>query len=277
VLNQSVDASEIHLTGGEPTLHPELPDIIAMAKSLGLSVKMTSNGENPRAFEKCADAGLDRVIFSVFGVNASELSMVQHAKYQNPKLAQRKIDSLHHSIDAATASGIKATANVVIPGSGHEDRVLGIINQFDGLSLRLLNSLDDGQASYAAIYEILAGLGAEPIEAKVTAGSSNARTNYLLPGGSEIAFKQIRPARFNHICKDCEIDRQGKCEESFYGLRLYIDQDDQYLVGLCIQRMDLAMHLNEFLQSGLPEKIKAYRQAEKSSMEEFFYGAGMEG
>jgi molybdenum cofactor biosynthesis enzyme MoaA len=274
-LHQAVDVDEIHLTGGEPTLHPELPAIIELSKSLGMSVKMTSNGENPKAFEKCAEAGLDRVIFSVFGVNAQELSMVQHSKYQNPKLAQRKIDALHRSIDTTGEHGIKATANVVIPGAGHEQRVVGIIERFDNLSLRLLNSLDDGEASYAAIYEILARLGAEPVETKLTAGSSNARINYRLPNDSEISFKQIRPARFNHICDGCQIDKQGKCEESFYGLRLYVDENDQYLVGLCIQRMDLAMHLEEFLASDIPERIRSYRAAEKTKMESYFHGSSV--
>lgn len=269
-LNQAVDVEEIHLTGGEPTRHAQLPELIEMSKNLGLSVKMTSNGENPKVFEDCAKAGLDKVIFSVFGVNAKELSMVQHPKYQNSTLAQRKIDSLHRSIEATGKHDIKATANIVIPGFGHEQRVNDILDRFDNLSLRLLNSLDDGDNSYAAIYEILAKLGAEPVEAKLTAGSSNARINYRLPNESEISFKQIRPARFNHICDGCQIDKQGKCEESFYGLRLYIDQYDQFLVGLCIQRMDLAMHLEEFLASDIPSRIKAYRATEKKKMEQYF-------
>lgn len=35
------------ITGGEPTLHPELPAFIAQVKSLGYSVKLDSNGTNP--------------------------------------------------------------------------------------------------------------------------------------------------------------------------------------------------------------------------------------
>ena len=43
---QSLGIKEVHLTGGEPTLHPKLPQIIAITVSAGLDVKMTSNGEN---------------------------------------------------------------------------------------------------------------------------------------------------------------------------------------------------------------------------------------
>jgi molybdenum cofactor biosynthesis enzyme MoaA len=266
-LKMRVDVGEIHLTGGEPTLHPELPEIIELVKEAGLSVKMTSNGENPKAFERCAAAGLDKVIFSVFGANAGALSEVQHPKFKNRSFAQKKIDSLHCSIDQAAEHGIEAVANVVVPGPGHEDRVYNILNRFEHLSVRLLNSLNDGSESYVAIYELLSKLGAVPEDVKLTAGSSNARVRYHLPNGNQVSFKQIRPARFNEICMGCEIDQQGKCEEGFYGLRLYINDKGEYLVGLCIQRMDLVTHLDEFLASEMPERLKAFRQAEKAAME----------
>lgn len=35
------------ITGGEPTLHKELPDFIARVKDIGYSVKLDSNGTNP--------------------------------------------------------------------------------------------------------------------------------------------------------------------------------------------------------------------------------------
>ena len=35
------------ITGGEPLLHPELPDVIAAVKQLGYLVKLDTNGSNP--------------------------------------------------------------------------------------------------------------------------------------------------------------------------------------------------------------------------------------
>ncbi|MBA3757310.1 radical SAM protein [Candidatus Saccharibacteria bacterium] len=265
-LSKAVGIEEVHLTGGEPTLHSEIPEIIGLARSMGLRVRMTSNGENPKVLEKCAEAGLERVSFSIFGTTALELSQVQHPRFQNQKFAQRKIDSLRNSIKLSGELGIDTSANIVVPGPGHEERVISIVNEFEHLSLKLLNSLDEGDASFASIYELLARLEATPSKVKLTAGSSNTRIDYSLPNNTEISFKQIRPARFNHICEGCEIDKAGKCEEGFYGLRLYINQEGEYLVGMCIQRMDLAMHLDEFLNSGLPAKITGFRQAEKKSM-----------
>ncbi|MBP9763078.1 anaerobic ribonucleoside-triphosphate reductase activating protein [Patescibacteria group bacterium] len=40
------------ITGGEPTVHPDLPDFINKLKRLGLLVKLDTNGLNPRMIEK---------------------------------------------------------------------------------------------------------------------------------------------------------------------------------------------------------------------------------
>ncbi len=39
------------ITGGEPTLHPDLPDFIRQIKNLGYDVKLDSNGTNPDMLE----------------------------------------------------------------------------------------------------------------------------------------------------------------------------------------------------------------------------------
>ncbi|GGY27471.1 hypothetical protein GCM10010384_38220 [Streptomyces djakartensis] len=45
----SLPTNEVHFTGGEPTLHPDLPGLITIARRLGLTVGLTSNGENGAA------------------------------------------------------------------------------------------------------------------------------------------------------------------------------------------------------------------------------------
>ncbi len=41
------------ITGGEPTIHPELPETIMFFKKKGFLVKLDSNGSNPDMLEKC--------------------------------------------------------------------------------------------------------------------------------------------------------------------------------------------------------------------------------
>ena len=46
------------ITGGEPTLHPDLPDLIRRIRELGYCVKLDTNGSNPHILEMLIDDGL---------------------------------------------------------------------------------------------------------------------------------------------------------------------------------------------------------------------------
>lgn len=46
------------ITGGEPTLYPELPALIEAIKSMGLKVKLDSNGTNPSMLKHLVKRGL---------------------------------------------------------------------------------------------------------------------------------------------------------------------------------------------------------------------------
>jgi pyruvate formate lyase activating enzyme len=46
------------ITGGEPTLYPELPDFIRLIKNLGYKVKLDTNGTNPQMLKALIDEGL---------------------------------------------------------------------------------------------------------------------------------------------------------------------------------------------------------------------------
>ncbi|CAN5180918.1 hypothetical protein BH09PAT3_BH09PAT3_5830 [soil metagenome] len=261
-LQASLGLKELHMTGGEPTLHPGLPQLIRAAKDLGFNPKMTSNGENGvRMLPLCAEAGLTKVNFSIFGTTAEELAMVQHTKYQKTNLANAKIKSLHRSIAVAAEHGLDIGANIVMSDASHSDRIDRVLGEFEPkLSLRILPDLDSGIEAHYAIYEYLARLGAKPVEAVIDAGSSNARVKYRLPDDREVHFKQIRPLRLKEACSDCSFNNPDDCKEGYYGVRLYVDQANRYLVGVCLQRMDITLPLEEFLQSPLLEDVKATRQ-----------------
>jgi cyclic pyranopterin phosphate synthase len=265
---ETTDSSELHLTGGEPTLHPELPQIVKTAKNLGYKVKMTSNGENGRHhIQACAEAGLDKINFSIFGTTPEELADVQHEKYRNTKLAQVKLNALHSSIEEAIKHGIKVDANIVMSDYSHAERVARIIDRYgDKVSVRILNDLDAGDESYLSIYKLLADLGAEPVELYVEAGTSNSRVRYRLPDGLEIFFKQIRRTTLPETCSSCSLNNDTDCSEGYYGMRLYTDTAGQYKVGVCLQRMDLTENIQDFLESDLPGEIKDHRAAELAAL-----------
>jgi hypothetical protein len=267
-LRDVLDLHELHLTGGEPTLHPDVAALTRIGVEQGYEVRMTSNGENGAAvLEACADAGLSKVNFSIFGTTAAELAEVQHARYHNVALAERKIDALRRSIELCVARDVQANANIVVPGPAHAPRVHRLLDDYaPELSVRLLNSLDDGQASIQAIHDILLERGGVPVAHYVTAGASGARMAYRLPEGRLIFFKQIRSVRLPDTCAGCRFNNGSDCHEGFYGVRLYRDFQGRYLVGVCIQRMDLCLPVEEFVCSPLRREILRLRAEEYEAL-----------
>jgi molybdenum cofactor biosynthesis enzyme MoaA len=260
----SLGITEVHFTGGEPSLHPRLVDLVALAATEGLQVGITSNGENfAGQAADCARAGLDRVNFSVFGTTPEELASVQGGRYANPKLAERKISALHESIEACIANGVKASANIVVPGPAHVARVERLLERHSPkLTVRLLKSLADGPASIEAIMTVIERADAEPICHRVTAASSNWRTDYRLPDGRMMSFKQLRALRLPRTCEGCRFNNDTDCEEGYYGVRVYRDTDAHWQVGVCLQRMDLCQSLDEFVRSAARAEILALRENE---------------
>lgn len=263
-LRDTLGLDELHLTGGEPSLHPRLAAIVAVGRAAGYRVCMTSNGENgERVIPDCASAGLDRINFSIFGTTAAELAQVQHQKFADIARAEKKIRALRGSVQTALDYGVGASANIVVPDYTHVYRVRRLIDEFaPELSVRLLNSLDDGVRSIDAIEHILDDLAAVPITHHVTAGASGWRTSYRLPGGRVLWFKQIRPVRLPRTCAGCRFNNGADCQEGYYGIRLYQDRLGGFQVGVCIQRMDLCVPVEEFLQGALSREIIALREAE---------------
>ncbi|MFF0494746.1 radical SAM protein [Nocardia sp. NPDC004068] len=263
-LADALELTELHLTGGEPTLHPAVARLTAIGVYAGFRVAMTSNGERgERVIPDCATAGLERVNFSIFGTTAAELAEVQHARYRNPVVAQRKIDALKRSITACETHGVHASANIVVPDDSHAARVHRLLDEYSPhLTVRLLNSLERGAVSIDAIERILTERGAVAEAHYLTAGVSGARTAYRLPDHRRVYVKQIRPVRLPTTCAGCRFNNGTDCEEGFYGVRLYYDRTGTFQVGVCIQRMDLCLPLHDFLASPLPREVLTLRDRE---------------
>lgn len=64
------------ITGGEPTLHTDLPDLIRRIKDLGLPVKLDSNGSNPAMIKQLYEDGLIDMIAMDIKAAPSKYAMV---------------------------------------------------------------------------------------------------------------------------------------------------------------------------------------------------------
>lgn len=261
--------TEVHWTGGEPTLNIHLAELTQTTSNLGLTVKMTSNGESgERNLEKLYAAGLRGITFSIFGTTPEELAQVQGPLYSNKAFASRQILKLDAAIRQAMSLKLPINANIVMSGIEHETRIVRLLETYSGTSvhIRILDDLGVGFTSSISIYNLLAKLGSTPIRRKITAGASGSVVYYKLPNGQEVGFKQIRDARLPEVCGNCQFNNQSDCREGYYGVRVYIDDKGAYRVGVCIQRMDLTTPIEQFFQSDLPHAIKNLREDEYMKM-----------
>ena len=56
----------VAITGGEPLLHADLPELLEKIKSLGYKIKLDTNGSNPKLLREIVEAGLvDRVAMDI--------------------------------------------------------------------------------------------------------------------------------------------------------------------------------------------------------------------
>ncbi|MCC9308981.1 radical SAM protein [Kitasatospora sp. RB6PN24] len=261
---RAFDAEEIHLTGGEPTLHTEVSSLVAALTGMGLSVGMTSNGERGRqVMPECSAAGLNRVNVSVFGTTAAQLQSVQAERFGSGGLADAKIRAAEQTIRAAVSNGVKASVNIVVPGMAHVDRVVNLIESYGQFAdVRMLTSIQDGPESIAAISEVLARVGAEPVLRTFTAGTSDERTLYRGLGGRAVYVKRLLPVRLPDTCASCRFNNDTDCQEGYYGIRLYLTEQGEYMAGVCIQRMDLCVPVTELSRSGIVEEVRAFKDAE---------------
>ncbi|MCB9787651.1 MAG: radical SAM protein [Deltaproteobacteria bacterium] len=99
----------IILTGGEPTLHPELPRITGYARERGLHVRMITNGHklaDPDFARELAEAGLQHAHVSIYSVRPE----VEDRLRGIPNTLNRAFQAL----DNAHANGITVNINCVI-------------------------------------------------------------------------------------------------------------------------------------------------------------------
>jgi len=97
------------LTGGEPTLHPELPDIAAYAAGRGLHVRVITNGHrlaDPAFARELFAAGVALVHVSIYSVRPEVEARLRGAEGTLP----RALQALHAAHDA----GLQLNVNCVI-------------------------------------------------------------------------------------------------------------------------------------------------------------------
>jgi pyruvate formate lyase activating enzyme len=109
------------ITGGEPTLHPDLPEFMRRAKSMGYSIKLDTNGSNPEMLEALIGEGL--VDYVALDIKAPLLD----ERYHGIAGAQANgvVNSVRKSIEIVRSSGVEYEfRTTVVPDLSREDLLL---------------------------------------------------------------------------------------------------------------------------------------------------------
>lgn len=253
---------EVHLTGGEPTLHPYLPKLIKILTNEGMSVKMTTNGQaSPNRMNEMVKAGLKGVIFSILS-----LDPVEFLKTQNPpvilglspiKWAQRMIEKEMANILLVRDLGIDVKINTVVLGKDDYSRVDGI-RKFatqHSISLVLLPSVGDQEISQDAVFEY-ANTHAQFLHLSEKTNSSNSSRQYYMTDDTRLSAKYLRPYHPEIVCGSCEYNSKATCMERFYGLRMEFRAGEPY-IRLCVQQTNdqTVMPLRDFIKRDIYSQL----------------------
>ncbi len=120
-LHEQLDLETIRLTGGEPLLYRELPELIRNLKLIGIpQVSMTSNGYLlARQAIALRDAGLRSINVSLDAMNEADFY----------KMAKRgHLDRVLKGIEAALDLGIQVKLNAVIMKGMNEDQIIPLVD-----------------------------------------------------------------------------------------------------------------------------------------------------
>ena len=140
------------ITGGEPTLHPELPDAIRVIKSLGYLVKLDSNGTNPVMLRQLMEEQLlDYVAMDI-------KAPLDYRKYSSAcgKLSAEDFFNIRSSVNLLINSSIQVEfRTTVVPLLHTPEDIESIANYIKGMPLYTLQQFNPSVTWDAAYGDIV--------------------------------------------------------------------------------------------------------------------------
>lgn len=249
---KAVWLKEVHLTGGEPSLNKDIKEIIGWLHSLGLTVKMTTNGQfNEKIKADLIESKIDAINVSVQSINPYDLLKIM-TQHHTIEWAEAQIHRMQRNIIDLIQNNIKLRANVVLSSEDELHKVTDIMTwtQAHNIELRVLDNILSKQTSYLAIQKLLKQTHAKFIEKINISWTSSSRSVFELPNGYNFIVKHIEPIYLSQICHSCDNFKNNTCNEGFYTIRLQFDfQQKEYIIMLCMQNhnTDTILSVNDFL------------------------------
>lgn len=226
--------TDVHYTGGEPSIHPQVVNYVKIAKQLGFTVKMTTNAQTKiKIYQDLVAAGLSEFNVSIHTLDGETLSRLMTP----PRSVEWGKRAIARQIAVINVIKHIASVKVNTVAGGDVTTVMEIANfvRESGISWRLMDELDHPEVSFATIGEVAARMAAVPTMAHLIKGSSSCAITMTCPDGYSFKVKMIRPFKLRGMCDGCSIDSNGKCKEYAYGPRLEGGKES-IMVRSCLYR-----------------------------------------
>jgi cyclic pyranopterin phosphate synthase len=222
----------VHLTGGEPTLYQNLPNLCKYLKSEGYEVFITSNllllNDNLYA----ALPYISKINVSLHSLNPVYFKDFIK-KDANPedylKIIKNNILKLKEKIN-------KISINAVVSDDDQQD-LDGVLNfcRENKILLKLVPDWRFYKNAKKYILDFLKNNDFEEYETVIKEPGSNIRFRYKDENSYIIEFKDIRPYYLKFWCNGCKM--KNKCIESFAFLRL---EGNPLRFKICIDKLAIS-------------------------------------
>ncbi|MFZ9681654.1 MAG: GTP 3',8-cyclase MoaA [Cephaloticoccus sp.] len=207
--------AKVRLTGGEPLLRPDLPELVqALKHDLGVpDVALTTNGwflEKQAAALRAA--GLDRVNVSVDSLDETKAGMMNGLGFSVARVLR--------GIDAAAAAGLGVKINCVMQRGVNDDELTALCAYFRerGHALRFIEFMDVGNTNHwrqeqvVPALDLIARIHREwPLEAAGPAYRGEVASRYRYRDGrGEIGIISSVTEPFCRDCHRARLSADGK-------------------------------------------------------------------
>lgn len=145
---------KVRLTGGEPLLRQDLPDLVRMLSALpDLDVALTTNGSLlPQQSRALADAGLRRITVSLDSLDDDIFRAMNDVRFSVARVLE--------GIDAAAAAGLSPIKiNAVVRRGMNDQTVVDLARHFKGSGhvLRFIEYMDVGTTNGWRLDQVVSG------------------------------------------------------------------------------------------------------------------------
>ncbi|MCF6276244.1 MAG: radical SAM protein [Candidatus Magasanikbacteria bacterium] len=256
---REMNISEVHFTGGEPSIHPNVIKYIKRCKQEGFDVKMTTNGVTYLdRYLECIESGLSSLNVSLHTLNPTSLSNTMEPP-RSIRWGQKTIITTQFLFLKEISSLISVKVNTCVGSNELDALEIAEFCETNNLEWRAMNQLGIPKESYASLSRMSTTLKAVPVEAIVTNGSSSFSITMRVESGFIFKIKLIRPFMLASICNNCSLEQNGECHEYVYGPRLE-KEGDRLKVRSCLHRQKepFVLPFEDFFQHRIFSEFKEH-------------------